>query len=51
MKIETNFQYFIAMIVIASYLRKGFDKLSETENRHLDEISRSVENWEINHYR
>ncbi|SHM03966.1 hypothetical protein [Chitinophaga sp. CF418] len=42
MKIETNYQYLIAMIVIEPYLQKGFENLSETEDRHLYEISESV---------
>lgn len=50
MKIETNFGYLIAMIVIESYLQKGFHKLSETEDRHLDELSTMVEKWEMNNY-
>jgi len=50
MKIGTNFEHLIAMIVIESYLQKGFHKLSETEDRHLNELSGMVEKWEMDNY-
>jgi hypothetical protein len=47
MQIETNNQYVILITVIESYLRKGFDNLSEAEGIHLQEISNAVEKWEM----
>lgn len=51
MKIATDFQYIAVMIVIESYLQKGFKNLSETEDRQLFELSKLVEKWEIDRYR
>ena len=39
-----------AMAEIESYLQKGFSKLTDQEDNRLDELSRSVEAWEIKQY-
>jgi antitoxin component HigA of HigAB toxin-antitoxin module len=49
-KIETKQQYYEAMAVIESYLQKGFSNLSDTEDSHLNELSRAVEIWEMKEY-
>lgn len=49
-KIITKQQYYSAMAEIESYLQKGFSNLTETEENHLDELSRAVEVWELKEY-
>lgn len=50
MKIETKQQYYEAMAAIESYLQKGFSNLSETEDSHLNELSKAVEIWEMKEF-
>lgn len=38
------------MAEIESYLQKGFSNLTETEENHLDDLSRAVEAWELKEY-
>ena len=49
-KINNKQQYYSAMAEIESYLQKGFSNLTETEENHLDELSRAVEVWELKEY-
>lgn len=42
--------YYGSMAQIEGYLKKGFDHLTEDEDRHLDELSKAVEAWEIKAY-
>jgi HTH-type transcriptional regulator/antitoxin HigA len=46
-KINNKQQYYSAMAEIESYLQKGFSNLTEKEDRHLDELSKAVEAWEL----
>lgn len=38
------------MAEIESYLQKGFSNLTETEENHLDGLSRAIEVWELKEY-
>jgi len=49
-KIENKHQYDTSMAQIESYLQKGLANLSEKEEHHLDELSRSLEEWELKTY-
>jgi antitoxin component HigA of HigAB toxin-antitoxin module len=49
-KINNKQQYYSAMAEIESYLQKGFSNLTETEENHLDDLSRAVEAWELKEY-
>ncbi|MDP4213082.1 MAG: helix-turn-helix domain-containing protein [Bacteroidota bacterium] len=49
-KINNKQQYYSAMAEIENYLQKGISNLTETEENHLDELSRAVEIWELKEY-
>lgn len=49
-KLTNKQQYYEAMAAIESYLQKGFSNLSAAEDKHLNELSRAVEIWEMKEY-
>lgn len=50
MEVETEQQYYEAMTAIESYLQKGFSNLSAEEDKHLNELSKAAEIWEMKEY-
>jgi antitoxin component HigA of HigAB toxin-antitoxin module len=49
-KIGSKQQYYMAMAEIEGYLQQGFSSLTEKEEGRLEELSKSVEAWEIKEY-
>jgi antitoxin component HigA of HigAB toxin-antitoxin module len=49
-KIKNKQEYYSAMAEIESYLQKGFSNLSQKEEEHLEELSRSTEAWELSEF-
>ncbi len=50
MTISNKQQYYSAMADIESYLQKGFSKLTEKEEDHLEKLSKAVEAWELKEF-
>ena len=46
-KITNKQEYYTAMAQVENYLQKGLPNLSEEESKHLDELSRGIEAWEL----
>ncbi len=50
MKIETNSQYHTALAQIETYIEKGFPRLTKSETKKLETLSKRVEEFEQQKY-
>jgi HTH-type transcriptional regulator/antitoxin HigA len=50
MEITSKLEYYAAMAQIETFLKKGFDDLTQAEEDELDILSKAAEAWELNAY-